>query len=332
MQRQIKSTNVKARVSRKARQVVFHCSQSSTTGVFHCLFEIKIDPLTKRQDPCHCLQMQAISLHLSHSLFPKLKTNFLPKLEMSLTLTSALVFLLSSQSAKADDLNFRNAAEGLPAKYYGTTFGPCKTVGSTCSKSINPYLTGIQYKETSASKCYNLKSKWFNDGVFQSNDNYLQCLPIGYAGETYRSTINPHGDTNRLSISNSIFDDCSPTAVSNLGCGHYLECNKYTISGKNKWSCDPAPWRANIIDFKARAKQTCGSSTLYNTPCRADLGLTCVKVNATINGVLVPNGKSICLNATSIPTTTTNEKRGVKIGGPAETNYCYSGCSGAKVI
>ena len=77
-----------------------------------------------------------------------------------------------------------------------------------------------------------------------------------------------------------------------------------------------------MISSETRSKSN--SQPLHYTH---SLGTTCKRVDATIDGQL--GSKDICVPT---PTSTSRVKRGVRVGGPAPTNYCYSGCSGAKVI
>ena len=60
------------------------------------------------------------------------------------------------------------------------------------------------------------------------------------------------------------------------------------------------------------------------------LGSSCQQVDAIVAGK--PATMNICVPDKPIPTSTTLVKRGVRTGGSAPTNYCYSGCSGVKII
>jgi hypothetical protein len=148
-----------------------------------------------------------------------------------------------------------------------------------------------------------------------SDPESWQCLP-----QVFKSVLEPNfeGGKKKLLIYNSAFDDCSPKAGAQSGCGKNLQCNSYTTqSGINRWNCEPSLKAENYRSILySQLGQTCGSSTRYNNKCNGNtnINLKCEQVDAYVDGKV--SQKHICVDPNEDPQL---EKRRVKI-------RCYSGC------
>jgi hypothetical protein len=117
------------------------------------------------------------------------------------------------------------------------------------------------------------------------------------------STGNSTGIPHMRLIYNSLFDDCSKEVVADAGCGHNLQCNRFS---DGKASCGPvANSMVKLLHsyndeetysiVVSKWHQTCGSSSRYNNKCATTDGrsLTCESVTAIVDGQI--GEKSICL-------------------------------------
>lgn len=141
---------------------------------------------------------------------------------------------------------------------------------------------------------YTGKQPYFSaGGPGYTSITYKQCLPVDYA-ETpmvYDGTSTTLTALRALNaIFNSMGDDCGPVDGAFAGCGSGLQCIHY---GAN-YQCVPFVTKG-FSTIKAMRYQTCGGSTLQNLTCATPF--ICTPVSATINGVVTPNGKNICLGA-----------------------------------
>jgi hypothetical protein len=212
-----------------------------------------------------------------------------------------------------------------------------EAVGNYLTVFFNTSLSGITAlsgKRFSGNATVFLSSPWLP--AASASISTIQMSP-----RTTRRPVNADGVPTIYRIYNSLFDDCSEDEGADAGCGRNLQCNSFS---DGEASCGPiansmVKLLHTINDTEidsiivSQWHQTCGGSSHYNNRCSTDgVPLFCTRVKAIVNGEM--GVKSICLIESELEKpTATFEKRKVRTAFKAKpTNFCFSGCSGNRVL
>ena len=222
----------------------------------------------------------------------------------------------------------KSAAEG----FYGGSSLPLNGKTSVRLEAVGQYLMLFLNNTLDRMMAVNGTRVFGNASVLLSNPWFpsaeVSMSSIRMSSLISSTIINPSSEVlseipKALVIYNSLFDDCSPEAGADAGCGHNLQCNTFS-DGKS--SCEPVKNSLvkllHTIDESdvdsiiiSKMHQTCGKSSRYKNTCSqttADgnpTNLTCSEVDAIVLGER--STKWICLNANELSSSSL-QKRIVK--------------------